>query len=191
MRKIFCLLCLVFLSACGEQISYQAIDVSVPLESADFHLADSDGRQRSLADFRGKVVVLFFGYTHCPVVCPTTLADLAQVMRLLGSDSEKVQVIFITVDPEHDTPEILAKFVPFFHPSFVGLSGDEQSTAAAAKSFGVGFEKQDYKAGGYSFIHSDGTFLIGTTGQPILLSRYGQKVELLAQDIRLLLSVGK
>ena len=188
MRKLIFLFCIVTLASCDRHVSYQAIDVTVPLEKADFYLPDFNGKQRSLADFRGKVVLLFFGYTNCPLVCPTTLADLAQIMGLLGKDAGRIQVIFITVDPEHDTPEVLAKFIPFFHSSFLGLSGDAESIAQAAKAFGVGYEKQYYKDGGYTFLHSDGTFLIGATGRPILLSRYGQKAELLVKDIRLLLA---
>ncbi|MDO8351638.1 MAG: SCO family protein [Gallionella sp.] len=192
MRKLLLLLCLSLLSACAEPPPpYNAIDVTTPLEQADFHLTDFNGKPRSLADFRGKVVLLFFGYTHCPLVCPTTLADLAQVMEKLGKDANRVQVLFVTVDPENDRPELMAKFIPAFHPSFLGLYGDEQATAQTAKSFGVSYEKQTYKQGGYSFIHSDSTFLIGTTGKPRLLSRYGQKVELLVQDVRLLLAAGQ
>lgn len=194
MRKLFLLLCILMFTACGEHelpSPYHAIDVTVPLEQADFHLTDSNGRSRSLADFRGKVVVLFFGYTHCPVVCPTTLADLAQVMRMLGKEAGRVQVLFVTVDPERDTPELLAKFVPAFYPTFLGLYGNAQATAQTAKSFGVSYEKQYYKKGGYSFLHSDGTFLIGPKGQPLLLSRYGQPTELLVEDIRLLLATDR
>jgi len=194
MRKLFLLLCILMLTACGKHelpSPYHAIDVTVPLEQADFHLTDSNGRSRSLADFRGKVVVLFFGYTHCPVVCPTTLADLAQVMRMLGKEAGGVQVLFVTVDPERDTPELLAKFVPAFYPTFLGLYGNAQATAQTAKSFGVSYEKQYYKKGGYTFLHSDGTFLIGPKGQPLLLSRYGQPTELLVEDIRLLLATDR
>ncbi len=194
MRKLFLLLCLLLLAACGEQelpSPYHAIDVTVPLAQADFHLTDFNGKPRSLAEFRGKVVVLFFGYTHCPVACPTTLADLAQVMRMLGKDASRVQVLFITIDPERDKPELLAKFIPSFDPSFLGLSGDAHAIAQATKSFGVTYEKQYYKKGGYTFLHSDGTFLIGPKGQPLLLSRYGQQAELLAQDIKLLLAADK
>ena len=194
MIRIFLFLCVLLLAACGEHdlpSPYHAIDVTGPLEQADFHLADFNGKPRSLADFRGKVVVLFFGYTHCPVVCPTTLADLAQVMRMLGKDADRVQVLFVTVDPERDTPDLLAKFVPAFYPSFLGLYGDAQSTAQIAKSFGVSYEKQYYKKGGYAMLHSDGTFLIGPQGRPLLLSRYGQPAALLAQDIRLLLAADR
>lgn len=194
LHKFILLLCILPLSACGERVLpslYHAIDVSVPLEQADFHLADPSGKPLSLADFRGKVVVLFFGYTHCPVVCPTTLADLAQVMRMLGKDADRVQVLFITIDPERDTPELLAKFVPAFYPTFLGLSGDAQATAQAARLFGVSYEKQFYKKGGYAFLHSDGTFLIGPKGLPLLLARYGQQADLLVQDIRLLLATNQ
>jgi protein SCO1/2 len=194
MRKLFLLLFVLLLSACGERdlpSPYHAIDVTGPLEQADFHLADFNGKPRSLEEFRGKVVVLFFGYTHCPVVCPTTLADLAQVMRMLGKDADRVQVLFVTVDPERDRPELLAKFIPAFYPSFLGLYGDAQATAQTAKSFGVSYEKQYYKKGGYTMLHSDSTFLIGPKGRPLLLSRYGQQAELLAQDIRQLLAANQ
>lgn len=191
MRKLFLLLCLLPITGCGDygfSKPYHAMNVTAQLEYADFQLLDFNGKQRSLADFRGKVVVLFFGYTHCPVVCPTTLASLAQVMRMLGKDADRVQVLFVTVDPERDKPELLAKFIPYFHPSFLGLHGDELSTAQTAKSFGVAYEKQFYKnTSGYTMLHSDGTFLIGTTGKPLLLSKYGQQDELLVQDIRHLL----
>lgn len=189
-RRIFLLWCLSLLAACGKHelpSPYSAIEVTSQLENADFHLVDFNGKSRSLADFRGKVVVLFFGYTHCPVVCPTTLADLAQIMRMLGNDAPRVQVLFVTVDPERDRPELLAKFVPYFYPSFLGLYGDAQAIAQTAKAFGVTYEKQYYKNGSYTMLHSDGTFLIGTNGQPLLLSRYGQQAELVARDIRLLL----
>lgn len=189
MRKLFLLSCILLLAACGEPPApYHAVDVTRQLGQADFHLIDFNGKPRSLADFRGKVVVLFFGYTHCPVACPTTLADLAQVMRMLGKDSNRVQVLLVTVDPERDRPELLAKFVPSFDPSFLALYGDEQATAQTARAFGISFEKQHYKKGGYTLLHSDGTFLIGTKGQTVLLSGFGTKTEFLAQDIRQLLA---
>lgn len=192
MRKLILALCLSLLTACAESPPpYNSIDVTTPLEQADFHLNDFNGQPRSLADFRGKVVLLFFGYTHCPLVCPTTLADLARVMEKLGQDADRVQVLFVTVDPENDSPELMAKYIPAFHPTFLGLHGDEKALAQTAKSFGVSYEKQTYKQGGYSFIHSDSTFLIGTTGKPRLLSRYGQKVDLLVQDVKLLLAAGQ
>jgi protein SCO1/2 len=165
-----------------------AIDISWQHAQPDFYLFDASGKPRSLSDYRGKVVVLFFGYTHCPEVCPTTLADLAHVMRLLGAEAKKVQVLFVTLDPERDKPDLLAKYVPFFDPSFVGLSGDSQATAQAAKSFGVSYQKQSDNHGGYTLDHSDGTYLIGVEGKPLWVSRYGQSADLTVQDIKLLLA---
>lgn len=194
MRRLFLILITLLFTACGEygsSSSYHAQDVTLQLAQADFQLTDFNGKQRSLADFSGKVVVLFFGYTHCPEVCPTTLTGLAKVMRMLGKDADKVQVLFVTVDPESDKPEMLAKFIPSFYPSFLGLYGDERATAKVAKAFGVSYEKQYYKNGRYTMLHSDGTFLIGTKGQPMLLSRYGERAELLVQDIRLLLDADR
>lgn len=194
MRNFFLILLISLLGGCGEPempSPYHAIDVSWQHAQADFQLTDFNGKPRRLSDFSGKVVVLFFGYTHCPEVCPTTLADLAQVMRLLGKDADRVQVLFVTLDPERDSPELLAKYVPSFDPSFLALYGDARATAQAAKAFGVTHVKQDDKHGGYTLDHSDGTYLIGTRGKPLMLSPYGQRVEYLAQDIRLLLAIGR
>lgn len=194
MKKLFklCLLLpLLLLAACSKSeypAPINAIDVSWQHPQADFHLLNAAGKPANLADYRGKVVVLFFGYTHCPEVCPTTLADLAHVMRLLGADAKKVQVLFITLDPERDTPEVLSKFIPSFDPSFIGLYGDAQATAQAAKSFGVNYQKQFDKRGSYTIDHSDGSYLIGPDGKPLWLSRYGQRADLLAQDIKILIA---
>ncbi len=187
------LLFVASLTACAPDLPspYHAMDVSWQHTKADFHLTDFNGKTRSLEDFSRKVVVLFFGYTHCPEVCPTTLADLAQVMRMLGKDADRVQVLFVTLDPERDSPELLAQFVPSFDHSFLGLYGDAQATAQAAQAFGVNFVKQFNKHGGYTVDHSDGTFLIGINGQPLLLSPYGQRTELVLQDIKLLLAIGR
>src|SRR5450631_2709959 len=186
MRNFFLILLILLLGACGEPelpSPYHAIDISWQHAQADFQLTDFNGKPRSLLDFRGKVVVLFFGYTHCPEVCPTTLADLAQVMRLLGPEAKKVQVLFVTLDPERDTADVLSKFIPSFDSSFIGLYGDAQATAQAAKLFGVNYQKQPGKHGGYTLDHSDGTYLIGPEGKPLWLSRYGQPADLLVQDI--------
>ncbi len=194
MRNFFSILLILLLGACGEPempSPYHAKDVSWQHAHADFQLADFNGKPRSLLDFRGKVVVLFFGYTHCPEICPTTLADLAQVMHLLGKDVERVQVLFVTLDPERDSPELLEKFVPSFDPSFLGLYGDEQATKQAANAFGVNYVKQDDKHGGYTLDHTAGMYLLGTRGKPLLLAPYGQSAEQLAQDIRLLLAIGR
>ena len=193
MRNSSLLLSFIFLlSGCGEpkMPPYHAADISWQHPQANFQLTDFNGQPRKLADFRDKVVVLFFGYTHCPEVCPTTLADLAQAMRLLGKDAVRVQVLFITLDPERDTPALLAKFVPSFNPSFLGLYGDVQATAQAAKAFGVAYVKQYDKHGGYTLDHTDGIYLIGIKGNPLLLSPSAQGAEQLTQDINLLLAIG-
>ncbi len=177
------------LAACGEQklpSPFKASDVSSQYAHADFHLNDAKGKPVSLADFRTKVVVLFFGYTQCPDVCPTTLADMAQVMRMLGKDADNVQVLFVTLDPERDTREVLAQYPPAFYPTFMGLSGDAQATAQAAKAFGIYYQKQPTKSGGYTLDHSAGTYLIAPGGKYVLLSPFAQRPELLVQDIRLL-----
>lgn len=182
------------LIACGEAklpSPFKASDVTAQYAQADFHLYDATGKPRSLGDYRGKVVALFFGYTHCPDVCPTTLADMAQVMRQLEKDSDKLQVLFVTLDPERDTRELLAQYPPAFHPGFVGLSGDAAATAQTAKAFGVMYQRQEGKNGAYTLDHSAGTYLIAPDGRRVLLAPYQQKVEWLVQDIRLLLALDR
>jgi protein SCO1/2 len=190
MRRILLLFAVLLVSCTRpvQPVPAHATDVSWRYKNAvDFQLTDTSGKARRLADFRDKVVVLFFGYTHCPEVCPTTLADLAQVMRVLGTDANKVKVIFVTLDPERDTADVLARFVPAFSPSFLGLYGDAQATAQAASTFGVNYEKHFDKSGGYTLDHSDWTYLIGGNGQVIWLSPYQQRTGYLAEDINLLL----
>lgn len=190
LRNIWVLLLAAILVACGDQklpSPFHASDVSMPLSEANFRLADHNGKQRTLADFRGKVVALFFGYTHCPDVCPTTLADLAQVIGMLGKDADKVQVLFVTVDPERDHPEMLVKYVSAFHPSFLALHGDAEATAQAAKAFYVTYQKQPTTSG-YNVDHSIGTFLIDPQGRVRLRAPQAQRATWLADDIRLLLA---
>lgn len=189
LRNLFILLLVVFLAGCEKTrlpSPFHASDIGAMFTQADFRLTDHNGKTRTLADFRGKAVVLFFGYTHCPDVCVTTLADLAQVMQLLGKDADKVQVLFITVDPERDKPEMLAKYVPAFNPSFLGLYGDAQATAQAAKAFYVGYEKRP-TASGYNVDHSVGAFLVDPNGKVRLRAPLAQRTDWLADDIRLLL----
>jgi protein SCO1/2 len=191
MRHILAVLLLLFLAACGKPATVKpvhAIDISWQHAHPDFHLSDVSGKPRSLADFGDKVVLVFFGYTHCPEVCPTTMADLAQAMKQLGPDADKVQVIFITLDPARDTPQLLGKFVPYFDPSFIGLYGDEQATSQAAQSFGVAYRKHMEKDGSYTIDHTDSTYLIGRGGKPLWMSRYGERSDYLVEDIRRLLS---
>lgn len=191
MKRSLILSLVLLLAACHQglpDLPTHAVDISwrYTQGAPEFQLKDQSGKTRTLSEFHGKVVVLFFGYTHCPDVCPTTLADWAQMMRLLGKDAERVQVLFVSIDPERDTPEVLGKFVPAFHPSFLGLSGDAAATAEAAKVFAVNYEKHADK-NGYTMDHSDGTYLIGPDGKRVLLSPYGQRSEFLLEDVRLLL----
>lgn len=189
MRNLWLVLSLFTLTACEPPklpSPFHASEVGEKYAQADFKLTDHNGKLRTLADFRGKIVLLFFGYTHCPDVCPTTLADQAQVMRLLGKDSEKVQVLFITIDPERDTQDLLAQYVPAFDSRFLGLSGDAQATAQVAKAFDIVYLKQPTKSS-YNMDHSAGTFLIDQQGSVRLLSPYAQKPDWLLEDIRLLL----
>ncbi|BBI98666.1 SCO1/SenC family protein [Ferrigenium kumadai] len=193
LRNLFLCALVVLLGACGEPklpSPFHASEVGAKFAQADFHLTDHNGTPRTLADFRGKAVMLFFGYTHCPDVCPTTLADLAHVMRLLGKDADRVQVLFVTIDPERDKPEMLAQYVPAFHPSFLALYGDAQATAQVAKAFDVTYQKQPTSSG-YNMDHSAGTFLIDPAGRGRLLAPYAQRAEWLADDVRLLLALNR
>ncbi|MGA9667181.1 MAG: SCO family protein [Gallionella sp.] len=192
MGRMILMFLIVMLAGCDKAppARFHASDVSGKYTGADFHLTDHNGRPRSLSDFRGKVVVMFFGYTHCPDVCPTTLANLAHTMHLLGNDAGRVQVLFVTIDPERDTREILAKFVPAFDPAFLGLYGDAQATASAAKNFMVDYQKVPAKKG-YFMDHTSFIYLVDTQGKVRLLAGDREPDELLAQDIRLLLASGR
>lgn len=151
-------------------------------------LTDHTGKARTLADWRGKAVVLFFGFTHCPDVCPTTLADMAQAMRELGPLAERVQVLFVTVDPERDTQQVLASYVPAFNPGFLGLRGDAEATRAVAKEFKVYFEKRPGSTPGeYSVDHSAQSYVIDPQGRLRLFVRHERIGEDLAPDLRTLL----
>lgn len=183
---------LVVLAGCDTTAKVEAFkstDITGANFGKDFHLTDHNGKARSLADFKGKVVVLFFGYTHCPDVCPTTLAEFALVVKQLGLDAKKVQVLFVTVDPERDTPQLLAQYVPSFNPSFLGLYGDAVATAAVAKEFKIVYQKvAGSGSGNYTMDHSAGTYLFDQTGRLRLFVSYGQGPAVLAHDIRILLA---
>ena len=151
----------------------------------DFALRDHDGKQRTLADFRGKAVVVFFGYTQCPDVCPTTLASLAEAMKQLGPDADRVQVLFITVDPERDTAEVLSKYVPGFDRRFLGLRGSAEETERTTKEFRVRYQKQPGTSGsGYTLDHSVGTFIFDSQGRLRLNARLEQTPDVFAHDLR-------
>jgi protein SCO1/2 len=151
-------------------------------------LTDHHGKPRRLEDWRGKAVVVFFGFTHCPDVCPTTLADMAQVVRQLGADGERVQVLFVTVDPERDTQAVLAKYVPAFDARFLGMRGDLDATRAVAKEFKVYFERRPGATpGAYSVDHSAQAYVIDPQGRLRLFVRHERIAEDLAPDLRALL----
>jgi len=132
-------------------------------------------------------VTLFFGFTHCPDVCPTTLAEMAQVVKALGPDGNRVQVLFVTVDPERDTPQVLKQYVPAFHPGFLGLYGDAEATARAAKEFKIYIYKHPPKDGHYNVDHSAGTYILDREGRLRLYAGYGTGAPALLHDIRILL----
>jgi protein SCO1/2 len=170
--------------------SFQLTDLTGAEFGRDFQLTDHNGKPRTLADFKGKVVAIFFGYTHCPDVCPTALGELAIVVNELGKDAGRMQVLFITADPERDTPALLSRYVPAFHPDFLGLYGDVDATARTAKEFKVFYQKQPLPGGGYSVDHSAGTYIYDTKGRLRLFAGYGQGAPKLLHDIRLLLQNG-
>ena len=172
----------------APQELFQSTDVAGANFAKDFQLTDHQGQRRTLSDFRGKVVVLFFGYIHCPDICPTTLTELAAVIERLGPDGEKVQVLFVTLDPERDTPEILAKFVPAFNPKFIGLYGTPQEIAKTAQEYKLVYTKQPGKTPtDYTLDHSSGTYIYDQQGKLRLYASYGSGVDSLVADIKTLL----
>ncbi len=191
MKFLFATWFMALLAGCGEAPEapkFKLTDVTGAGFGREINLTDHNGRPRTLADFRGKVVTVFFGFTHCPDVCPTTLAEMAQVAKALGPDADKLQVLFVTVDPERDTPELLKQYVPSFNPAFLGLYGDRDATARAAKEFKVFYQKQPAKDGGYSVDHGAGTFILDREGRLRLFAQYGQGATAMLHDIRLLLA---
>ena len=172
--------------------AFEAVDVTGVDWGKEFALTDHLGRRRTLADFRGKVVALYFGYTRCPDMCPTTMAKLAQAVRLLGREGEEVQGLFITVDPKRDTPDVLAQYVPSFHPAFIGLYGDRETIARTAKEFKVYFNAQPpNEYGSYTVDHSGYLFVFDREGRLRLLIRPEAMPQSVAHDMRLLLEQAK
>ena len=179
------------LAGCQQSAAEKFVNTDVTgLEYAkDFALTDHNGNPRTLADFKGKAVVMFFGYTQCPDVCPTTMAEMANVMKELGPQADKVQVLFVTVDPARDTPQILAQYVPAFDKRFLGLYGDEAATAKVAKEFKVFYQKVPGKtAGSYTMDHTAGSYVFDPQGRIRLFVRHGQGAEPIVHDLKLLLS---
>jgi protein SCO1/2 len=185
------ILLLTLLAACGpgKRTDFKATDITGGKFGRHLELTDHNGIKRSLSDFRGKVVVLFFGYTHCPDVCPTTLSDTASALNLMApGDAKKVQVLFVTVDPERDTPDILKEYVPYFHPDFLGLYGSKAETAAAANEFRIYYSKHtEPGAIGYLVDHTAGSYVLDRAGHIRLFLPYGQSPANIAHDLTLLL----
>ena len=174
------------LAACDGAPKFKSTDITGAEYGRSLELPDTSGRVRHLEDFRGKAVVLFFGFTHCPDVCPTTLADLASAMKALGPDAERVQVLFVTVDPERDTPGELAQYVRAFDPRFLALRGDLAATQRVAKNFKIYFEKRR-SGDSYTIDHSAQSYVIDPQGRLRLLVRHDRVREDLADDLRTLL----
>jgi protein SCO1/2 len=171
--------------------SFRGVDVTGAEYARTFSLPDPDGKTRTLADFKGKVTVVFFGYTQCPDVCPTTMAELAQVKKSLGADGERVQGVFISVDPDRDTPELLKAYMGSFDPSFVALRGTADQVAATAKEFKVFYAKVPGKTeGSYTMDHTAGSYVFDPSGKLRLFVRYGGGADALAADIKALLAAG-
>jgi protein SCO1 len=177
------------LSACSEaKPSFNAVDITGADYARAFSLKDADGKLRTLADFKGKVVVLFFGYAQCPDVCPTTMTEMAQVKQQLGSDGDKLQVLFVTVDPARDTPEVLKAYMGAFDPGFVALIPTADQLAQVAKDFKVYFKKVEGKTPtSYSMDHSAASFVYDTDGRLRLYARYGAGVAPMVLDVKALL----
>lgn len=170
---------------------FQGTDITGADFGRSLSLPDLDGKLRTLDDFKGKVTVLFFGYTQCPDVCPTTMAELAAVKKSLGNDGDKVQGVFVTVDPERDTPEVLRNYVKSFDPGFIALRGTPEQTAAAAKEFKVFYAKVPGKTpGSYTLDHTAASYVLDQQGRVRLFVRYGSGSQALAADLKALLSAG-
>lgn len=187
-----CALAVFMLAACqpaAQSPSFVATDITGANFAGDFRLTDHNGQVRTLADFKGKAVAIFFGYIHCPDVCPTTLSDFAQALRQMGPDAARVQVIFVTVDPQRDTPELLKQFVPAFNPDFLGMYTDTKSLKQLAKEYKVVYQKTSVKAeDDYLIDHSAGTYVYDPQGRLRLLMPYGSSPDAIAQDLKALLA---
>ena len=169
--------------------SFKGVDITGAEYARTLSMSDQDGRPRTLGDFKGKVLVVFFGYTQCPDVCPTTLGELAQVKKALGPDGERVQGIFVTIDPERDTAALLKAYIANFDSSFVALRGTPDQTIAAAKEFKVFFAKAPGTTPeSYSMDHTAASFLFDAQGRVRVFSRYGSGTQALSDDLKTLLA---
>ena len=196
-RRLLLTAAAAFLAGCdkfvlpgkGNAEPFKNIDITGAEYARKLDLPDQNGKLTSLADFKGKVVVIFFGYTQCPDVCPGTMTELAQIKKTLGKDGERLQGVFVTVDPERDTTEILKAYMGSFDPSFVALRGTLEQTTALAKEFKVFFAKVPGKTeGSYTMDHTAGSYVFDTAGKVRLFVRYGSGVEPFVADLKTLLA---
>ena len=188
-KAIFIPIFTVFLSACSpDKPQFKSIDLTGADYARDFALADQNGKTRTIKDFAGKIVVVFFGFVQCPDVCPTSMTELASIKKSLGADGNKLQAIFITVDPERDTPDVLKAYMDNFDPTFLALRPTPQQLPAVAKDFKIYYKKGEGRtADSYSMDHSAGSYVYDTQGRLRLYNRYGSGADGLTGDIRLLL----
>ena len=183
------LLALGLLAGCtpAEPV-FKSTDISGTSYGKTLRLTDHNGRERTLADFKGKVVTIFFGYTQCPDVCPTALSGMSTVMQELGPEADRVQVIFVTVDPERDTQELLAEYVPVFDKRFLGMYGAPEKIAEIAKDFRVFYRKSGDLQGHYTIDHTAGTYVFGPDGRLRLYVKHAEDPMVVAADIKALLA---
>lgn len=181
---------LPMLAACDKAAqAFSGIDITGADYATDFALTDHNGQARTLADFRGKVVVIFFGFTQCPDVCPTSMTEMAEAKRLLGADGERLQGLFISIDPERDTPEVMKEYMAAFDPSFLALYAPAGDLPALAKRFRIYYNKvPGATATSYTMDHSAGSYVYDPQGRVRLYHRYGSGAQALADDLRKLLA---
>jgi protein SCO1/2 len=189
LRCLAIILATCLLAACGEPPHFNATDIAGSGIGTDFSLTDHTGRPRRLEDFRGKVVVVFFGFTHCSEACPATLKALADSMRLLGAEAARIQVLFVSLDPERDTKAALAQYVTAFDPSFLGLRDESAKVERVARAFKV-FSKPEPApaADNYAIAHSSGSYVFDPQGRIRLYINYGETPQRIADDLKLLLA---
>ena len=179
----------MLIPGCAEKKpEFKGVDITGADYAQNFSMADQFGKTRTIADFKGKAVVVFFGFTQCPDVCPTSMAELAEVKKLLGKDGDKLQGVFVSLDPERDTAPVLKAYMEAFDPSFLALSGSLEQTAAVAKQFKIYYKKVEGRtATSYTLDHSAGSYTIDPQGRIRLYNRYGSGAQALVSDIQLLL----
>ncbi|MDH4059617.1 MAG: SCO family protein [Aquincola sp.] len=189
-RRLFSLFAVAaVLAACGaEKPAFKSIDITGAEYARRLELPDTSGKPRTLADFKGKVVIVFFGYTQCPDVCPATMAEIAEMRQKLGAEGAQVQPVFVTVDPERDTDQVASAYATTFGGDVVALRGSVEQTRAAAKEFKVFFAKAPGRtADSYTIDHTAGAFVFDRQGKVRLFARYGSGADALAHDVKLLL----